>query len=483
MPGFVVGGVLLREIESARKQQYQGTGENMTEAMMTDINRQVTAFGRLIFQAIGKNQPSAFNKNFWSGKIMNWSMTQPDFKLNMFRLVDVLPSLRSSESIAAHVNEYLGTAAKNMNGLMEWGLNVDPSSLRAKVTSLIVKKSVRQMASQFIAGETPSEALKELRRLRKENLCFTVDLLGEYSVSEKEAQVYQDRYMEALNVFGREVPKWPESNPLIPGHPGELNPVCISVKLSALYSQCDVLNYNASVNTLAERLTTIARRAKELNALLYVDAEDVGNNELIYEAFKQVFGSDEFKDFPYPGAVVQAYARRSGEVIDDLLDFARKRGGPIAIRLVKGAYWDSETVIADQNEWPSPLFGQKQSSDAQFELLTRKLFDNHDVCFPAIGSHNIRSLAHACCYAESKGISKKQFELQMLYGMAEPIALAFAEKGFLVRMYVPLGEMIPGMGYLVRRLLENTSNESFLRHTFHDENEVDTLLQEPRFLD
>jgi RHH-type proline utilization regulon transcriptional repressor/proline dehydrogenase/delta 1-pyrroline-5-carboxylate dehydrogenase len=98
---------------------------------------------------------------------------------------------------------------------------------------------------------------------------------------------------------------------------------------------------------------------------------------------------------------------------------------------------------------------------------------------PAFGSHNIRSLSHACCYAEHIGLSPRDFEIQVLYGMAEPIAEAFMKRGYLVRMYVPLGELLPGMGYLVRRLLENTSNESFLKHTFFDSDEVSTLLREP----
>jgi RHH-type proline utilization regulon transcriptional repressor/proline dehydrogenase/delta 1-pyrroline-5-carboxylate dehydrogenase len=136
--------------------------------------------------------------------------------------------------------------------------------------------------------------------------------------------------------------------------------------------------------------------------------------------------------------------------------------------------------VAKQNNWECPLFTDKESTDANYEDLSRFLLDHASHFLPAFGSHNIRSLAHACAYAERKGVPKKGFELQMLYGMAEPIARAFAREGYLVRLYVPLGQMIPGMGYLVRRLLENTSNESFLRHTFFDSKEVDDLLREPR---
>ncbi len=452
-------------------------------AHSTKLHSEIVSFGREIFRDIGEEQPSAFNKNYWTGRIMEWSMTQPDFKTNMFRLVDVLPSLQSSRAIAAHVHEYLSESAKHIHGLVEWGVSAKPNSLRGKLTSAVVKQSVRQMAQQFIAGETPSSALKQLRRLRKLQLSFTVDLLGEYCLSEKEAEVYMNRYLEALEVFGKEVPAWKESQPIIEGHPGEISPVCVSVKLSALYSQCGPLNYTKSVQVLSDRLRSIARMAKENNALVYIDAEDTAHNPIIYEVFRTVFGEKEFLDFPYPGIVLQAYARESEEILYSLLSFAKERGKPIAVRLVKGAYWDAETVTSNQNDWPSPLYSIKESSDANYEKLSRVLIDNHEYVLPAFGSHNIRSLAFACCYAKEKGLTEKDFELQMLYGMAEPIARAFSKRGYLVRLYVPLGEMIPGMGYLVRRLLENTSNESFLRHTFFDDAEVEELLKEPHLQD
>jgi RHH-type transcriptional regulator, proline utilization regulon repressor / proline dehydrogenase / delta 1-pyrroline-5-carboxylate dehydrogenase len=212
---------------------------------------------------------------------------------------------------------------------------------------------------------------------------------------------------------------------------------------------------------------------------MYVDAEDSGNNEIIYECFKRVFGSQEFQSMPYPGIVIQAYSRGSEGRVREMIEFARRRGSPIAIRLVKGAYWDYERVVSAQNDWEFPLWSHKESSDAHYERLSRLLIDNHTIVMPAFGSHNIRSLSHACCYAQARGLSPSDFEIQVLYGMAEPIADAFKARGYLVRMYVPLGEILPGMGYLVRRLLENTSNESFLKHTFFDADEVSDLLREP----
>lgn len=450
-----------------------------SSALSSELNQRIVDFGRGVFADLDEYQLSPLDIRYWNGRLMEWSMRQPDFKVNLFRLVDVLPTLRTPESIADHVRQYLTEPANKIHPALGWLIGLSASRIGTALTATAVKLGVQQMASLFIAGQSPTDSLSVLKRLRQDGYSFTVDLLGEFCVCEPEAIEYQNRYLDALETFGATIPSWSAGKPLIDGHPGELSPVCISVKLSALYSQTGVLNFDRSVSVLSERLSEIVRRAKKFGALVYVDAEDTGNNSIIYETFKRVFSSPEFRDFPYPGIVIQAYSKSAPDRVDEMLSFARSRGGPIAVRLVKGAYWDFERVVSAQNHWEFPLWEEKRLSDACYEHLTRVLLDNHEACLPAFGSHNIRSLSHACCYAESRGLSPRDFEIQVLYGMAEPIAHAFATRGYLTRMYVPLGNLLPGMGYLVRRLLENTSNESFLRHTFFDHSEVAELLEDP----
>jgi RHH-type proline utilization regulon transcriptional repressor/proline dehydrogenase/delta 1-pyrroline-5-carboxylate dehydrogenase len=440
------------------------------------IEQEIHLFGRAIFASLGSRQPAPYEGRYWNNLLMGWSMHYPDFKVNLFRLVDVLPTLRTSAEIAHHVTEYLGPPLERIHPSLSWAVGLSRSLLLRGLTAFFVRCGVRQMASMFIAGDTPETALSTLKQLRREKFAFTVDLLGEFCVCESEALQYQRRYLDALSVFGRELTN---SHQIIANHLGEASPVCISVKLSALYSQTGVLNFNRSVEVLSDRLSEIVQHARHSNALMYVDAEDSGNNAIIYEVFKRVFSRQEFASVPLPGIVIQGYSVGAESLIDDLLTFAHRRGSPIAIRLVKGAYWDYERVICDQNHWKFPLWNKKETTDAIYERLTRKLLDNHSICVPAFGSHNIRSLAHACCYAKQIGLSPRDFEIQVLYGLADPIAQAFRDRGYLVRMYVPLGEILPGMGYFVRRLLENTSNESFLRHTFFDEQDTSVLLRKP----
>jgi RHH-type proline utilization regulon transcriptional repressor/proline dehydrogenase/delta 1-pyrroline-5-carboxylate dehydrogenase len=162
-----------------------------------------------------------------------------------------------------------------------------------------------------------------------------------------------------------------------------------------------------------------------------------------------------------------------------LIEWARSRNRRIGVRLVKGAYWDSEITWARQKGWPIPVFLNKAETDANYERLGRVLLENHDVIDAAFGSHNIRSLAHAIVTASQAGLSNNGYEIQMLYGMGEPIRQAVIQNGQRVRVYVPVGRLLPGMAYLIRRLMENTSNTSFLRQTYAEEQQIDQLILPP----
>ncbi|HZN36215.1 MAG TPA: bifunctional proline dehydrogenase/L-glutamate gamma-semialdehyde dehydrogenase, partial [Pirellulaceae bacterium] len=187
----------------------------------------------------------------------------------------------------------------------------------------------------------------------------------------------------------------------------------------------------------------------------------------------------EFRDDPSVGVVIQCYLRDSGADLAALRDWARRRGTPVWVRLVKGAYWDFETIRAKASGWPIPVYQKKWESDANFETQTRFVMQNADVLRPALGSHNLRSLAHGIAVAEHLGLPKSSFEIQMLYGMADAQKQALVDLGHRLRIYMPYGDLIPGMAYLVRRLLENTSNDSFLRAGFFDEVPPDELLKSP----
>ncbi|MEX0978422.1 MAG: bifunctional proline dehydrogenase/L-glutamate gamma-semialdehyde dehydrogenase, partial [Pirellulales bacterium] len=162
-----------------------------------------------------------------------------------------------------------------------------------------------------------------------------------------------------------------------------------------------------------------------------------------------------------------------------LCGWAAARGTPVWVRLVKGAYWDYETVFAKATGWPVPVFENKWETDANYEAMTRYAMRHHEHLRTALGSHNLRSLAHGMAVARHQGVPTSGFELQMLYGMADAEKQALVDLGYRLRIYMPYGELIPGMAYLVRRLLENTSNDSFLRASFAENISAEKLLMNP----
>jgi RHH-type transcriptional regulator, proline utilization regulon repressor / proline dehydrogenase / delta 1-pyrroline-5-carboxylate dehydrogenase len=445
--------------------------------MYTDLQAaledEIRRFGTNIFQMLGAYRVAPWERAYWNNAFTKLTIDQPALRASLFRLVDVLPALDSNEALLSHLDEYLSEPVKEIHPALQWLLSLALTPALGKITARAIRLGVSQMARVFIAGETPSDALPSLSAILGSDQTYTVDLLGEFSLSEDDAEVYLERYLEVIEVLSAQRTSH-SSNPS-----NAASPVCISVKLSALYSQTSMLNFDKSVEILSERLTKIARKVRDSRGSLYVDAEDSGNNPIIYETFKRVFGGDEFKTLEYPGIVVQAYAQNAHCILDDLLRFAQTRGAPIAVRLVKGAYWDFERVIADQQGWDFPLYSEKSHSDYNYEVLSKLLLDNVNICRPAFASHNIRSLSHACCYAAQNGVTKDKFEIQILFGMADAIAASYKQLGYHTRFYVPIGSLIPGMGYLVRRLLENSSNESFLRHTFFESADISYLLSRP----
>ena len=261
---------------------------------------------------------------------------------------------------------------------------------------------------------------------------------------------------------------------------GPIPRVNLSLKLSSLTAQFDAIHAEATIERVGRRLRPILRTARELGAYIHVDMEQYAYRALSYELFCRVLEEPEFRDWPDVGIVVQAYHGDAENELRMLRDWVERRGAPITIRLVKGAYWDYEVFTARRLGWPEPVYLQKWQSDASFERCARFLVEHHEQLRPAFGSHNVRSLAHAIAAAEARGLAPSAYEIQTLFGMGDLIQRALVDRGQRVRVYTPYGAILPGMAYLVRRLLENTSNESFLKASFAESAQIEDLLQQPR---
>jgi len=424
--------------------------------------------------------PSVFSKKGFYGTLMDWAMRDEQFKTQLFRFVDVLPTLTSSGEVARHLKEYLDNDRVNLSPALRMGLKAAGGA--SWLVGAGVKTQVTGMARQFMLGDDPKEIGATLRKLAERDVAFTVDILGETVVSEAEADQYAQRYLDLMESLAPQVAGWGKACKSNDSPRGQLPPLNLSVKLSALYSQVHPTDPDTASAKISSRLRPIVRRAKELGAFVNFDMESYALKELTLRVFKQVFAEPEFAATPACGLALQAYLKDSETDLQGIIEWARQSKRRITVRLVKGAYWDYETIIAHQRHWPKPVFCRKAESDASFEKLSLKLLENDDAVEGAFGTHNVRSIAYVLAQAERLGIDRRSFEFQMLYGMAEPIKAAVLQLGCRLREYCPVGELLPGIAYFVRRLLENTSNEGFLASKFAKGASRQELLKNPQEL-
>ena len=444
---------------------------------MSSLQREIEARGERIFTLVDQHPESLFSKAGFYQRMMALSMRDEHFKVQMFRFVEVLPSLRKSGDIVQHLEEYFAGMRNGFAPVIRTGVRV--ARVVPWISAFILRRNVSGMARQFIAGKNCQDVMKTLRKRRARKIGFTVDLLGEAIVSEKEADEYAERCLDLLDCLARETRGW--TDPL-EKNSGLFPVVNLSVKISALYSQMNPADPADAIAHLAPKLRPILSRARELGAFINFDMESYAHKNITLELFKTIFTEAEFKDWPHAGIVIQAYLRDAETDLRSLIDWGRARGTRFTVRLVKGAYWDYETIKSRQNGWNCPVYFQKPESDVNFEALSRVLLENESIVTAAFGSHNVRSIAHAQAFADELGIDRSRFEFQLLYGMAGPIKRALVEMGYRVREYCPVGELLPGMSYFVRRLLENTSNEGFLRAKFSENVSAEELLRDPKEL-
>ncbi|MBD2089302.1 L-glutamate gamma-semialdehyde dehydrogenase [Microcoleus sp. FACHB-1515] len=415
----------------------------------------------------------------WDDKLLAWTMNNPGLRVQMFRFIDCLPALKSKAEIARHMQEYLGDPSVELPAAMKGLLNfTNPDSMPGQVAATTVSSAVEALAHKYIAGENIQQVIKTIEQLRRQKMTFTVDLLGEAVITEAEALSYLNRYLELMQQLTEASKSWSRV-PQIDDAGGESLPsVQVSVKLTAFYSQFDPLDAAGSEERVSDRIRTLLRRARELGAAVHFDMEQYAYKDITIAILKKILTEPEFRDRTDIGVTLQAYLKDTEADLRGWIDWAKQRGVPITIRLVKGAYWDQETIKAIQKDWELPVFSEKSSTDANFERLTEILLENNEYLYAAIGSHNVRSHAHAIAIAETLNIPRRRFELQVLYGMGDKLARALVDRGYRVRVYCPYGELIPGMSYLIRRLLENTANSSFLKQNLEDR-PIDELLAPP----
>ena len=445
------------------------------DSLESDIRR----FGQTLAEQAHHHTPGIWDHRWWTNLLLDWGTRDEQFKVQLFRFIDVLPALQTDTQFVRILKEYFQDLP-SLPAPLRWLLTrFSNNPLTAKVGTRVLRRQFLKMAYTFMAGETVGQALPMLAHLWQTRCACSIDLLGEATVSEYEADLYHKRCLQTLTQLHQAIQQWNPQPILENDHLGSIPRINLSIKLSALYSQLDPIDPDGSYAALSPRLRSIVDLAQALPASITFDMEQAELEPLILSVFTRLFSEPSYQHFPHAGIALQAYLKHSSHTLDSLLEWGKKRNAPFGIRLVKGAYWDSEVIRYQQRGWPIPVYLKKTDTDANYEHLAQKIVDHRTFIRPAFGSHNIRTLAFVQAMGESLHLPPGTFEYQMLYGMAEPLRDAVVEQGFRLRVYTPIGELIPGMAYLVRRLLENTSNESFIRRQYETAESLDQLLLPP----
>lgn len=328
-----------------------------------------------------------------------------------------------------------------------------------------VAQAMKIMGEHFVLGETIADAQRRAKDFAKTGYNFSFDMLGEAAHTEDDAQKYFQDYERAIAEIAKSAT-----------HKRSIDNPGISVKLSALHPRYEYGKRERVLKELGARARRLAIQAKEANIGFNIDAEEAARLDLSLDLIEALMRDPKLDGWDGLGVVVQAYQRRAPFVIDWLAALARERGKRIMVRLVKGAYWDAEIKRAQVMGLESyPVFTRKVLTDVSYQACAKKLFANADIIYAQFATHNALT---AALVREMAG-DVKEYELQRLHGMGEALHDSLLKAGLRSRIYAPVGghrELLP---YLVRRLLENGANSSFVNQLFDPETSVDDIVADP----
>jgi RHH-type transcriptional regulator, proline utilization regulon repressor / proline dehydrogenase / delta 1-pyrroline-5-carboxylate dehydrogenase len=356
----------------------------------------------------------------------------------------------------------------------EGGLGSALTRLIAKGGEPLIRKGVdlamRMLGNQFVTGQTIAEALKNSRDNEARGYRYSYDMLGEAALTEADAQNYYASYEAAIHAIGAA-----SDGRGIKDGPG------ISIKLSALHPRYSRAQHRRVMEELLPRVRKLVLLAKRYNIGLNIDAEEADRLEISLDLLEALAFDPELAGFEGIGLVVQAYQKRCPFVIDYVIDLARRSSRKFMLRLVKGAYWDAEIKRAQVDGMPGyPVYTRKVHTDLSYLVCARKLLGATDVLYPQFATHNAHTLSVIYTWASKAGVD--DYEFQCLHGMGETLydqVVGSANLGKACRIYAPVGSHETLLAYLVRRLLENGANSSFVNQIVDQNVPIETLLTDP----
>ncbi len=330
-----------------------------------------------------------------------------------------------------------------------------------------LKKAMQLIGGQFVLGENIEQALKHSSYYKAYR--FSYDILGEGARSDEQAKNYTNSYLEGISLIAKTISK---DTPLF-------SVPSISVKLSALHARYQLTKREQVMNELLPRLIEIILHAKQAGMMVSIDAEESSRLDIELEIFEKLLENPEFAGWNGIGFVLQAYQKRAFYIIDWLAQKAKKHNIIIPVRLVKGAYWDSEIKWAQLLGLPSyPVFTRKEHTDISYMACAAKILAQCEIFYPQFATHNARTISTIISLSEKYGWEKGSFEFQRLHGMGEALHNIIV-KHMPSRIYAPIGAHKDLLAYLIRRLLENGANSSFVHLLLDRGKSVQEILADP----
>jgi len=337
-----------------------------------------------------------------------------------------------------------------------------------------ITAAMRMLGGQFVLGRTMAEALRNARANREQGYRFSFDMLGEAAYTARDAERHMNDYRNAVDAIAA-------------AYPIDRTPIferpSISVKLSALHPRYEWVQRKRITAELLPPLTALVRHARAADVAVTIDAEEADRLEIMLDVFEQIASSADLKGWNGLGIVVQAYQKRAVPMLTWLIDLARRTNRRIPLRLVKGAYWDTEIKRAQEAGLADyPVFTRKAATDTSYIACARTMLEARDAIFPQFATHNAHTLSAVEVLTGGKG----DFEYQRLHGMGESLYELYHEVkrphaavGAGTRIYAPVGSHEDLLAYLVRRLLENGANTSFVNRMADDEAPIEVLVADP----
>ena len=397
---------------------------------------------------------------------MRLAMRNPSLRIQIFRLVDVYPVLDPQIDLFRHIVEYLENVDTKHSYLARILKFAGRLRRMRSLIERLATKSIYDVASLFVVGSADQDVLSKLDYFQEQGISTTIDILGEKTLNDKEADFYSLKILELTQLLrsykGSSNRDTCESTAIDRRRPS----TSISFKPTALSPHFAPLTSDRGIEEVLDRIAPCLEAGGDI--IFFCDMEDFDIKSLTLDLFEKLCNNSAYSNNQL-GIVIQAYLKSATYDLARVLDLSRKRvsngASPLWVRLVKGAYFDSELVKASTELWSLPTFEKKVQTDYSFERCVDIALNATDFVNLAFATHNLRSISYVIAKANELGVQIDQIEIQMLYGMGEPLISGVRTVIPNVRVYIPVGELIPGMGYLVRRLIENTSNQSFLTQT------------------